>query len=428
VNRGVGASRAAVETISLEAIGAQAKKAAAVLAQSTGEQRRQGLHAMAAALSASGSEILKVNAADLENAKAGGLAGPLVDRLALNQKRLDQMAEGLRTVAHQSDPLGQVIDQWHRPNGLRIQKIRVPIGVIAVIYEARPNVTADVAGLCLMSGNAAVLRGSSHALQTNICVSEILRRALGEAELPPDCIQLVTDTSREAAVALMRLKRYIDLLIPRGGKALIDTIYENAVVPYIIDGDGNCHVYVDSSADLEMATAIVINAKTQRPGVCNAAETLLVHTDLAPKWLVSILDDLSSKGVEIRGDQVVQGAWPQATLATEADWGTEFLELILAVKVVASIDEAIAHVNKWGTSNAEAIIAEDEAAKRRFVSEVDSGSIFVNTSTRFSDGGEFGYGSEIGISTQRLHARGPMGLNELTTYKNVVWGDGQVRT
>jgi len=226
----------------------------------------------------------------------------------------------------------------------------------------------------------------------------------------------------------MRLKRYIDLLIPRGGKALIDTIYENAVVPYIIDGDGNCHVYVDSSADLEMATAIVINAKTQRPGVCNAAETLLVHTDLAPKWLVSILDDLSSKGVEIRGDQVVQGAWPQATLATEADWGTEFLELILAVKVVASIDEAIAHVNKWGTSNAEAIIAEDEAAKRRFVSEVDSGSIFVNTSTRFSDGGEFGYGSEIGISTQRLHARGPMGLNELTTYKNVVWGDGQVRT
>jgi len=415
-------------SMSLSEIGARAKAASAILARSSSERRRDALHAMAAGLAETGDSILEVNRKDLAAAEAGGLKGALVDRLALNEKRIGQMAEGLRAVAEQPDPLGKVIAEWVRPNGLRIQKVKVPIGVISVIYEARPNVTADVAGLCLMSGNAVVLRGSSHALQTNMAITAVLRKIIGQAGLPEDAIQLVEDISRESATELMRLNQFIDLIIPRGGPALIQSIRDNATVPFIIDGDGNCHVYVDKAADKVMATSIVVNAKTQRPGVCNAAETLLVHADLAKDWLPSVLDALAEKGVEIRGDPAVCAVWPKAVAATEDDWGTEYLDLKLAVRLVDSLEAAIDHVNKWGTSNAEAIVTQNAQAAARFAQEVDSGSIFVNASTRFSDGGEFGYGAEIGISTQKLHARGPMGLDELTTFKYVVWGTGQVRT
>jgi glutamate-5-semialdehyde dehydrogenase len=310
---------------------------------------------------------------------------------------------------------------------LLIQQVRMPLGVVAVIYEARPNVTADVAGLCVKSGNACILRGSSIALSSNQAIVDVLREAGEAAGLPVDAIQLIPDAERASAIALMQAKDYVDLLVPRGGQALIRTIEENATVPFIIDGDGNCHVYVDKNADPQMATQIVLNAKTQRYSVCNAAESLVVHAEIADKWLPEALAVLAQKGVEIRGDERVRQVWPDAVPATEEDWATEYLDLKIAVRVVDSLDEAIAHVNTWGTSNAEAIVTQDVTAARRFASEVDSGSIFVNCSTRFSDGGEFGYGAEIGISTQKLHARGPMGPRELTSSKYVVWGEGQVR-
>lgn len=413
--------------MSLTEIGTRAKVAAGILARVPGAVRDEALLSMAEALTSNFAVILEANAADVQRAR-GEVSGALVDRLMLDERRMGSMAGALRAVAAQPDPVGEVIEEWTRPNGLRIQKVRVPLGVVAVIYEARPNVTADVAGLCIKSGNATILRGSSHALGSNRAVAKVLGEAARRAGIPENAIQLVEDTSREAARELMRLKDYVDLLIPRGGPDLIRSIENDATVPYIIDGDGNCHVYVDRSADLERASAIVMNAKTQRPGVCNAAETLLVHRELAGTWLAQMLEDLSNAGVEVRGDPTVCRLWPKATPATDQDWATEFLDLILAVRVVESLDEAIAHVNRYGTSNAEAIVAGDENAARRFVHEVDSGTVFVNASTRFSDGGEFGFGSEIGISTQKLHARGPMGLRELTTYKYVVWGEGQVRT
>jgi glutamate-5-semialdehyde dehydrogenase len=413
----------------LHQIGEKAREAAAVLAQAPTETKRGALRAMARAVREQSEAILDDNSKEVEAARASGeVLEAMIDRLTLNEKRVAAMAAGLEAIAQQPDPVGEVVEEWTRPNGLRIQKVRVPLGVIAVIYEARPNVTADVAGLCVGAGNAAVLRGSSHALETNRAIAAVLRAALEASGLPADCVQLVEDTSREAAVELMRMKDWIDLLIPRGGPALIRSIEENATVPVIIDGDGNCHVYVDRSADLNKAHAIVINAKTQRPSVCNAAETLLVHKDIAEGWLPGMLDDLAAAGVEVRGDEEVTRLWPKATPATDEDWGREYLDLILAVRVVPSLGEAIAHVNKWGTSNAEAIVAEDDEAAKRFTREVDSGTVFVNASTRFSDGGEFGFGGEIGISTQKLHARGPMGLVELTTAKYVVWGEGQVRT
>jgi len=385
------------------------------------------LRAMADALEANASELQAKNAADVERAKADGTSATLIDRLTLTDKRISSMADGLRVVADQPDPVGEVVNGWKRPNGLLIEQVRVPLGVVAVIYEARPNVTADVAGLCLKSGNACVLRGSSSALGSNRAIVEVLRAAIAGAGIPEDAIQLVPAEDRSSAVELMQAKGYVDLLVPRGGKALIGSIEQNATVPFIIDGDGNCHVYVDASADPRMATEIVVNAKTQRPSVCNAAETLLVHAEIADKWLPGTLDELKALGVEVRGDERVRGLWPSAAEASDEDWGTEYLDLIFAVKVVDSLDEAIAHVNRWGTSNAEAIVTGDLEAARRFSGEVDSGSIFVNASTRFSDGGEFGYGAEIGISTQKLHARGPMGLRALTVTKYVVWGDGQTR-
>ena len=406
------------------------RRAAAVAPDVAGlpaQVKDAALRAMADALENATATLAEANESDLEKARAEGTSSAVIDRLTLTGKRIASMAEGLRAVAAQADPVGEIVQGWRRPNGLLIQQVRVPLGVVAVIYEARPNVTADVAGLCLKSGNACVLRGSSIALASNRAVVEVLTDAGSRAGIPGDAIQLVPDASREGATELMQAKGLIDLLVPRGGPALIQSIEENATVPYIIDGDGNCHVYVDASADAELATRIVVNAKTQRPSVCNAAETLLVHDEIASKWLPGALDELAAKGVEVRGDDRVRQLWTGAVPASEEDWGREFLDLVIAVKVVDSLDAAVDHVNRWGTSNAEAIVTEDLGAARRFAAEVDSGSIFVNASTRFSDGGEFGYGAEIGISTQKLHARGPMGLRELTTTKYVVWGDGQTR-
>jgi glutamate-5-semialdehyde dehydrogenase len=405
----------------------RASAAAPKVAALPTETKDAALCAMADALQDQAEFLTSANAEDVDRAEVDGTSRTLIDRLTLTESRLTSMAEGLRAVAAQRDPVGEVVSGWKRPNGLLVEKVRVPLGVVAVIYEARPNVTADVAGLCLKSGNACILRGSSIALASNKAIVEVLRSAAMKSGVPDDAIQLIPDADRASAVELMQAKGHVDLLVPRGGQALIQSIEEQATVPYIIDGDGNCHVYVDSSADHSMASDIIVNAKTQRPSVCNAAETLLVHAEIADKWLPSVLDALDDKGVQVRGDERVRQLWPKAAAATEDDWRTEFLDLVLAVRVVDSLDHAIEHVNKYGTSNAEAIVTQDVAAARRFTSEVDSGSIFVNCSTRFSDGGEFGYGAEIGISTQKLHARGPMGLTELTSTKYVVWGEGQVR-
>jgi glutamate-5-semialdehyde dehydrogenase len=405
----------------------RAAAAAPHVATLTSATKDAALRAMADALLESAPQLQEANNLDIQAARTGGTSDTQIDRLTLTPARLESMAQGLRSVADQPDPIGEVVEGWTRPNGLVIQKVRVPLGVVAVIYEARPNVTADVAGLCLKSGNACVLRGSSIAVNSNKAIVEVLVAAARKTGVPDDAIVLIEDTDRASALELMRAKGSVDLLVPRGGKALIESIEENARVPFIIDGDGNCHVYVDRAADLDKATEIIIDAKTSRPSVCNAAETLLVHSEVAAKWLPSALDALAAKGVTIRGDAQVRQLWDEAEIATDEDWSTEYLELKLAVRVVDSLEAAIDHVNRFGTSNADAIVSDDLEAAQRFVREVDSGSVFVNASTRFSDGSEFGYGAEIGISTQKLHARGPMGLRELTTQKYVVWGEGQVR-
>jgi len=405
----------------------RARRVAAVVARSSGEQRDAVLEGMAGALIAAREEILEANAADVSAAAERGESRTVVDRLTLTEARLDTMREALEAVSAQPDPVGEVVEEWARPSGLRIQRVRAPLGVVAVIYEARPNVTTDVAGLCLKAGNACILRGSSIAHRSNQAVATALRRALEAAGFPADAVQLVGDTSRAAALELMRSKGFIDLLVPRGGRALIESIEANATVPFILDGDGNCHVYVDAAAEPAMARRIVLNAKTQRPSVCNAAETLLVHEQLAADWLPGCLEQLAGAGVEVRGDERARKAHPSAAEASEEDWATEYLALVMAVRVVDSLDEAIEHINRYGTSNAEAIVTQDAEAAARFVREVDSGSVFVNASTRFSDGGEFGFGAEIGISTQKLHARGPMGARELTSIKSVVWGTGQIK-
>lgn len=398
------------------------------LAKLPSKVKDAALLGMADSLEAKAALLTDENGTDVAAARDQGMSKSVIDRLTLTDARIAAMADGLRAVGAQPDPVGQILEGWTRPNGLVIERVRTPLGVVAVIYEGRPNVTADVAGLCLKSGNACVLRGSSIALTSNKAIVEVLREAAAEAGVPDGALQLVPDAGRDSAVELMQAKGYVDLLVPRGGQALIKSIEDNATVPYIVDGDGNCHVYVDRAADPEMATAIVLNAKTQRPSVCNAAETLLVHEELVDKWVPEALERLDDKGVEIRGDGRVRQVFPKATPATDEDWRTEYLDLVIAVRVVDSLDDAIEHVNKWGTSNAEGIVTEDLTVARRFAAEVDSGSVFVNASTRFSDGAEFGYGAEIGISTQKLHARGPMGLDALTTIKYVVWGEGQVRS
>jgi glutamate-5-semialdehyde dehydrogenase len=353
-------------------------------------------------------------------------AGPL-DRLRLSEARIAAMADGLRDVAALPDPIGEVLDGWTRPNGLRIERRRVPLGVVAIIYENRPNVTSDAAGICLKSGNVALLRGSATALQSNLAIADTLRDGVTKAGLPADCVLLVDDVRHEAAVELMQLTGVVDCLIPRGGPALIQSIRDHATVPVIIDGDGNCHVYVDASADLDEALDIVVNAKAQRPSVCNAAESLVVHEAVADEFLPRVCGALEGEGVELVGDADARARVATMGVATDDDFGREFLALKLSVAVVPSIAEAIAHVNRFSSGHTEAILTRDLAAATRFTAEVDSGTVVVNASTRFTDGAEFGFGAEIGISTQKLHARGPMALRELTTYKYVVWGDGQIR-
>jgi glutamate-5-semialdehyde dehydrogenase len=371
-------------------------------------------------------EILEANGADVARAEGEGVSSIVVDRLRLSAARIDAMAAGLRKVAALPDPVGVVVDGWVRPNGLRIERVRVPLGVVAIIYENRPNVTSDAAGICLKSGNAALLRGSGSALRSNLAVAGILREGLAKAGLPDDAAILVDDVAHETAVEVMRLTDYVDCLIPRGGTSLIRSIREHATVPVIIDGDGNCHVYVDSSADLAEALEIVVNSKCNRPSVCNAAESLVVHEDIADEFLPRACRALADGGVALKGDDGARARWPEMATATDDDFAREFLSLEMTVAVVPTLDAAIAHVNRYGSGHTEAILTRELDAARRFTREVDAAVVVVNASTRFTDGERFGFGAEIGISTQKLHARGPMGLRELTTYKYLIWGDGQV--
>jgi glutamate-5-semialdehyde dehydrogenase len=406
----------------------RAKDAAAVTRELNASAKDAVLERLADAIDASRDRLKAANSVDIAAAREAGVSATLVDRLALTDARISSMVNAIRAVIALPDPVGQVIKGTMRPNGLLIEQVREPLGVVAVIYEARPNVTVDVAALCLKSGNAAVLRGSSIAAHTNGAIAGVITEVLrGQDAVPAAAVQLIRDNSRDAVIELLTADEYVDLLVPRGGKSLLATVAEHATVPVVIDGDGNCHVYVDASADPAMATDIIVNAKTSRPSVCNAAETLLVHEEIAAAWLPDTLGELHKLGVVVRGDERVRAIWPEAEQAAESDWGTEYLDLILAVRVVADLDEALAHISRWGTRNSEAIVARDIDVARRFARAVDTGSVFVNCSTRFSDGGEFGYGLEIGISTQKLHARGPMGLEALTCVKNVTWGSGQVR-
>ena len=410
--------------VPLDELGRRAQQAARTLATTTTDARDTALLAAADLLVAATDDVVRANRHDVERAGRAGAAPTVVDRLRLDARRVEAMATGLRQVAALPDPVGEVVAGWTRPNGLRITKVRVPLGVVGIIYENRPNVTSDAFGLCLKSGNAAFLRGSSGAIASNQAIAAVLRQGLAKAGLPEDGLVLVEDTSRESAVAFMRLRGLVDVLIPRGGRSLIDAILESATVPYVIDGDGNCHVYVDEHADLDMARAIVVNAKTQRPSVCNAAESLVVHEAVAAALLPDLARALD--GVALVGDDASRALVPTMGVAEEADWDTEYLDLKLSVAVVGSLDEAIDWVNRHGSGHSEAIVTRDVAAADRFTREVDAAAVVVNASTRFVDGERFGFGAEIGISTQKLHARGPMGLRELTTEKYVVRGDGHI--
>ena len=407
------------------ALGERAKAAASVLAQAPGAVRDESLLSAADLLEAATDRVLAANRDDVANAEAAGTSATLVDRLRLDPGRISAMAAGLRKVAALADPVGQVVDGWVRPNGLAVERVRVPLGVVAIIYESRPNVTSDAFGLCLKSANAAFLRGSSAALNSNMAIAEALRDGLVKAGLPADALVLVTDTRHSAATEFMRLRDHIDCLIPRGGPALISSVFANATVPYVIDGDGNCHVYVDTAADLDMAVDIVANAKLSRPSVCNAAESLVVHRDVAGAFLPRVINDL--QGVDLVGDATAQAISSQIGPASPEDFSTEFLALKMSVAVVDDLDAAIDHVNRHGTGHSEAIVTGDLAAAQEFTRRVDAAAVLVNASTRFVDGEEFGFGAEIGISTQKLHARGPMGLEQLTTTKFVVTGTGHTR-
>ncbi len=408
-------------------LGRRAKEASRLLATATTHEKDAALAAAADLLEERVGDVLAANAEDVAAAEAEGMeAGPL-ERLRLDEGRVSSMAAGLRQVAGLPDPVGEELERFARPNGLEIRKVRVPLGVIAIIYENRPNVTSDAAALCLKSGNATVLRGSRTAIRSNVAVAGVLREAIAKEGLPEDAVVLVEDTAHETAVEVMQLTGSVDCLIPRGGPSLIRSILENARVPYVIDGDGNCHVYVDAAAEPEQALGILVNAKTQRTSVCNAAESLVVHESIADSFLPRAAAALIERGVELVGDDGARSRVAEIGPATDDDFGTEFLAPKMSVAVVPDLEAAIAHVNRYGTGHTEAILTTDRAAADRFAAAVDSGTIVVNASTRFTDGEQFGFGAEIGISTQKLHARGPMALRELTTYKYVVAGDGQIR-
>ncbi len=411
----------------IDDIGRRARTAAASLATVTTDEKNAALHAMANAVESATADLLAANALDMDQARAEGISGALLDRQLLTPERIAGMADGLRKVAGLPDPVGVQTGGWRLYNGVRLQRVRAPLGVVAVIYEARPNVTADAAGLAIKAGNACILRGSSFTLRSNLAVAEALHRGLEEAGLPADAVQVLEDTTRDGARALMQATEWIDLLVPRGGPNLIAAVSSEATVPVVIDGAGNCHVYVDATADLDMAGDIVVNAKVQRPGVCNAAEKLLVHEGVAAKFLPAVAASLREHGVELLGDERAREVLPDLAPVPEEDWPVEYLDLKMAIAVVPDVDGAIAHIRRYGTGHTEAIVTEDYAASQRFVAGVDAAVTLVNASTRFTDGEEFGFGAEIGISTQKLHVRGPMGLEALTSERYVLYGDGQVR-
>lgn len=405
----------------------KAKTAAAKLATAGSAVKDRALMAMADAFEARRDYIVAENRKDLVAAEANGITGAMYKRLELTEKKIAQMADGVRQIAALRDPIGETIEGYVRPNGMEIRKVRVPIGVIGIIYESRPNVTADAAAICLKSGNAVILRGGTEAINSNLAIAKIISESITEAGIAEGAVQIIETTDRAAARELMTMKDHIDCLIPRGGKGLVQTVLDNSTIPVVWHLDGNCHVYVDAAADLKMAEDIAFNGKVQNPGVCNAMETLLVSEQIASEFLPTICDRLVEAGVEIRGCERTRAIVSELKEATEDDWGTEYLELILAVKVVSGLDEAIEHINKYGSKHSDSIVTEDYSAARRFAAEIDSACVFVNVSPRFSDGYEFGKGAEMGISTQKLHARGPMGVEEMTTYKYIVTGNGQLR-
>ena len=404
-----------------------AKEASYKLANLSADIKNKALDEMAKAISASARDIISENNLDLEIAYKKNFGKALMDRLALDGERINDIVDGLRTVRNLHDPIGRVIAKWSRPNGLKIAKVRVPLGVIGIVYEARPNVTVDSAALCLKAGNAAVLRGGTDAINSNIILAKLISEAAYKAGVPTGAINLIENTERDSVTEMLKLNHFIDVIIPRGGAGLIKHTIENSTIPVIQTGEGNCHAYVEKTADLKKAVEIVYNAKVQRPSVCNAIETLLVDESIAKEYLPMVFKRLKEAHVELRGDEKARAIDPSIKMATEEDWKTEYLALILAVKVVSGIDEAIKHINTYGTRHSEAIMTRDKAAAKKFTDKVDAAAVYVNASTRFTDGGEFGFGAEIGISTQKLHARGPMGLAELTSYKYIVIGNGQVR-
>lgn len=404
-----------------------AKKASRNMVTINAKDKNKALVAMADALIDNMEDIIEANLKDVNKGREKGLSEALLDRLMINKVRIEDMALGLRNVASLEDPNGEVIKMWKRPNNLTIGQVRVPLGVIGIIYEARPNVTVDAAGLCLKSGNAVILKGGSEALNSNTVITNIIYEAAIKNGMPEGCIQFIETSDREAVNVLMRLNQYVDVLIPRGGAGLIQSVVKNATVPVIETGVGNCHVYVDLDGDLESAEEIIVNAKTQRPAVCNAMETLLVHKEIAGEFLPKLAKRLKGLGVELRGCSVTQDIVKDIKPASEEDWFKEYSDLILAIKVVNSLDEALEHIYLYGTKHSEAIITNNYGNSQRFLQEVDAAAVYVNASTRFTDGSEFGFGAEIGISTQKLHARGPMGLKELTSTKYIIYGDGQIR-
>lgn len=411
----------------IQTLGQQAKEAEIQIAQLSTKIKNEILIKSAKALLDNCQNILDINKEDVEKAKTSGVKDAFIDRLTLTEKRISDMADGLRQIASLNDPVGEFLYGKTLPNGLIIQQKRVPLGVIAIIFESRPNVTADAFGLCLKSGNAVILRGGKEAIKTNIAIVNIFKNVLKECGINENAVQIVEDTSHEIANELMKAHEYIDVLIPRGSARLINTVINNSTVPCIQTGVGNCHIFVDESAKLDDAVNIIVNAKTQRPGVCNAVETLLIHKNVASKILPNIGKELQARGVEIRGDEIVRQYIAYSIPATEEDWATEYEDYIVAIKVVNDLDEVIKHIAKYGTKHSESIITENYSNAQRFLNEVDAAAVYVNASTRFTDGGQFGFGAEIGISTQKLHARGPMGLKELTTTKYVIMGNGQVR-
>lgn len=411
----------------LKDIGIKAKKAERVLMTASTETKNKALRNIASALCENSDYIIEQNRIDIENARANGMSESMLDRLTLTKERIESIAKAVLEIVSYDDPCGKIISGAKRPNGLLIEKVTVPMGVIAVIFEARPNVTVDAAALCLKSGNTVILRGGKEAISSNKATAKIMREAIGKAGLPEDCIQLVEDTSRESSIALMKMNGFVDVLIPRGGAGLIRACVENSTVPVIETGTGNCHIYIDKYADFTKAQEIVFNAKTSRVSVCNACESLVVHKEVAEKILPLLKEKLNTKNVKWHGDETVCSIISDCIPATEEDYGKEYLDYEISVKVVKDIDEAISHIMKYSTGHSECIITENYAASRKFTSEVDAAAVYVNASTRFTDGGEFGFGAEIGISTQKLHARGPLGLPELTTFKYTVYGDGQVR-